>query len=162
PVEGSLFKAAWFRYYHIEEHHYLVLGDHEGAKRYHLEQLNDRFLTVDHAATVKRTDKHDPDYTVIASWLVTPCGMLVWLGCWIARCEIPDIPPEIGKRYLWYGANTVEIESGGTQKSVAQFARRRRQPFPRGDVVEVDCRRFFGNPRRDGLAVAAQSGAVPT
>src|SRR5262249_22322054 len=62
PTEGSLFKAAWFKYYHLQESHYLVLGTHQGAKRYHLDNLTDRFLTVDHAVTVKRTDKHDPDY----------------------------------------------------------------------------------------------------
>ncbi len=162
PVEGSLFKAAWFKYYHIEETHYLTLGNNQNAKRYHIETLTDRFLTVDHAATVQRSTKHDPDYTVIAAWLITPCGMLVWLGCWIARCEVPDIPPQIAKRYLCYGAQVVEIESGGTQKSVAQYTRRHQLSDRSGHFANVV--EFV--PNRDKLdtanaaLVACEAGRV--
>lgn len=124
PTEGSLFKAAWFKYYHLEESNYVVLGNHQGAKRYHIEQLTDRFLTVDHAATVKRHDKHDPDYSVIGGFAVTPCGNLLWLGAWIQRVEVPDLLPAVAKWYLRYNARIVEVESGGTQKAVAQYMRR--------------------------------------
>jgi phage terminase large subunit-like protein len=137
PVEGSLFKAAWFKHYHLEQTHYVVLGNHEGAPKYHLETLTERFLTVDHAVTVKRSAKDDPDYTVIAAWAVTPCGKLLWLGCLIARMEAPSIPPEVAKHYLRYGAQVVEVEAGGTQKSVGQYLRRHQLTGRPGHFMNV-------------------------
>jgi phage terminase large subunit-like protein len=150
PVEGSLFKAAWFKHYHLEQTHYVVLGNHEGAPKYHLETLTERFLTVDHAVTVKRSAKDDPDYTVIASWAMTPCGKLLWLGCLIARMEAPSIPPEVAKHYLRYGAQVVEVEAGGTQKSVGQYLRRHQLTGRPGHFMNV----VDFVPNKDKLTVA--------
>jgi hypothetical protein len=147
PTEGSLFKASWFRYFTLQDGHYLRLGD----KLYHVDQLTNRFLTVDHAVTVQRSAKHDPDFTVIASWLVTPCGLLVWAGCFIKRMEAPDVPREIARRYNLLRAQGVEIESGGTQKAMAQYCRL--EPLSKRPGHRMNVWEFV--PNRDKLDTAS-------
>lgn len=118
-TEGVQFKREWLRLYSRRGSHYVV-----GDKLVLDSELRGHFLTVDCAATVKKLDKDDPDYTVISAWATTPDNMLIWLGCLRLRCEIPDIPSHVAGMYARYGARKAYIEGGGLQKGVGQLSRR--------------------------------------
>jgi phage terminase large subunit-like protein len=143
PNYGGRFKRDWFRYYvRTGRMDRIAFGD----KEYPLERIGKRFLTVDPAASVKETAKADPDWTVISAWGQTECGLLVWLGCNRVRVEVPDIIPHIAASYVRFRAGRAIIESGGTQKAVAQLARR--HPLPNRSMMNV----IEFNPRgRDKL-----------
>lgn len=117
--EDGRFKREWLRLYSRRGTHYVI-----GDKLVLESELRGHFLTVDCAATVKKLDKDDPDYTVISAWATTPDNLLIWLGCLRLRCEIPDIPSHVAGMYARYGARKAYIEGGGLQKGVGQFARR--------------------------------------
>ena len=128
-AEGR-FRKAWLRYYARYGSGYVLNG-----RVYPIETIRSRFLTVDPAASVKETAKADPDYTVISAWGYTSDGHLLWLGCDRDRLEVPDIPPRISANYKRHRAGKVYIEAGGTQKGVAQLARRQQPPM---NVIEVN------------------------
>jgi phage terminase large subunit-like protein len=157
-VSGLAFKKEWARYYSITEHHYIVLGD----KRYHLDALHERFLTVDPATTVKKAVKADPDYTAISAWLITPCGLLVWLACLRMRMEGPDIPGRVAEMYLRHRANRVHVEGGGTQKVVYQYLQRHNlsgRPGNKMNVIEFIPRKDKREEAGDAIA-AMEAGRV--
>jgi predicted phage terminase large subunit-like protein len=81
------------------------------------------FQTVDHASTVKRTSKADPDWTVISTWGVTPAKHLLWIDCERFRGEIPEVRDRVRKSYNAARPMFVAIEGGGTQKALVQLAR---------------------------------------
>jgi hypothetical protein len=124
PNYGGRFKREWFNYFVAAGGGWLAFGE----KRYHLDRIGKRFLTVDPAASVKETAKPDPDWTVVSACGQTECGLLVWLGCTRVRCEVPDIIPHVAASYDQFKAGRAVIESGGTQKAVAQLARSNRLP----------------------------------
>lgn len=122
-IASGYFKREWFRYFTRHGTGYALDGKIVPAEKI---SPRARFLTVDHAATVKRTVKDDPDWSVVSAWAITPCGNLLWLGCDRFRAEVPDIPPRIAQSYLKYDAGMAWIEGGGTQKATVQLARRHR------------------------------------
>lgn len=132
--QGGRFQSEWFRYYSKDEQYWMVFSD---ELRYHEETLKDRFMTVDPASTVKEVTKPDPDYTVISSWLVTPCGLLVATGCWRGRIEAPDIPPRMAEQYRLHKCGRAHVEGGGTQKGTAQHARRYKLSNKPGDFMNI-------------------------
>ncbi len=126
---GGRFKRDWLRKY-IVKGPYLHFGD----KAYTPLQLTGRFLTVDPAATAKELAKDDPDFTSISAWATTPCGKLVWLGCKLVRCEIPDIPPLVAEMYARHKAAMALVEGIGVGKGAAQLCKRHPAHM---NVVEV-------------------------
>jgi phage terminase large subunit-like protein len=121
-VMGGRFKASWLRHYHKEPGTgWLRFG---GDKLYTLSDIRNRFLTVDPAATSVQLAKDDPDYTAVSAWGQTPCKLLVWLGCRIVRCEIPEIPEHVWQEYKRYSAGRAFVEGFGIGKGPAQLCRR--------------------------------------
>jgi len=116
---GGRFLREWLRFYTVDKHRQWRFGDDS----FPVERIRNRFLTVDPAATAKSVASRDPDYTVISAWATNPLGHLVWLGCSRYRIEVPEIPARIAEEYLRHHADRVHIESGGTQKAVAQLTR---------------------------------------
>ena len=114
--QGGRFKREWFRYYGRHGDGYLL-----GERIVTRQQIHDRFLTVDPAASEKLT----ADYTVISAWAVTPRQELLWLDCHRARMEVPDIVPKIAELAQRHEAGFVGIEDSGFQIAVIQEARRR-------------------------------------
>ena len=126
PNYGGRFKADWFRYYRRADAagNYWLFGE----KKYHKDTLGGRFVTVDPATSVKETAKDDPDWTVIAAWAKTTCGLLVSLACVRLRVESPDIYPALAIVYSRFKCGKAIIEGGGIQKGVPQTAKRERLP----------------------------------
>ncbi len=120
-VPGGRFRAAWLRHYAPEiGTEWLRFGEY----LYTSSQLTGRFITVDSAATVKTLSKPDPDWTVISTWARTPCGYLVWIGCRLHRCEIPEIPAFVWEQYRRFGASKAYVEDNGVGKGAAQLCQR--------------------------------------
>jgi phage terminase large subunit-like protein len=119
-IASGRFKRSWLRYYTKRGDWYVIT---EG-KIYMPDQLKNRFLTVDPAATVKKTAKDDPDWTAISAWAMTPCGLCLWLGCERYRCEIPDIPNYVAPMYARHRAGKVLIEGFGIGRGPAQVCQR--------------------------------------
>lgn len=120
-IASGRFKSEWLRHYHREPAQaWLRFGEH----LYTIDEIKDRFLTVDCASTVKQTASDDPDWTVISAWGRTPNGWLAWLGCVSYRCETPDIPKHVYNEYVRYRATRVFIEDNGVGKGPAQWCQR--------------------------------------
>jgi predicted phage terminase large subunit-like protein len=124
-VVGGRFQRAWFANNRYRTAHGAV---RIGGQAYLWHDLRRKWLTVDPAASVPETSKDDPDYTVISTWAMTPCGRLLWLGCVRVRVEVPDIAPLVAREYERHGCESAVIEAGGTQKGIAQLARRQLLP----------------------------------
>lgn len=131
PAEGNQFKAEWLRSYAIVDGWYTF---EPGSRPVSFEMLRNRFLTVDTAASVKETSKHDPDYTVISAWGLTTFGQLLWLGCRRLRVEVPDIARHVAIEYRKHKATKVYVEAGA-QKGAAQLCRRHQ--FATGVTMNV-------------------------
>lgn len=128
--QGGRFKKEWFRRFTK------VRGGPYGAGEYRLVQADGsvrcvserdcwRFMTVDPAASSLETSRsRDPDWTVIASWTVTPRGELLWTGCHRFRAEVPDIVPQIQSVYSLDLPEYVAIEAVAANRAVLQIARR--------------------------------------
>lgn len=118
---GGRFQRKWLRYYKKEPNsNWLRFGEN----LYTDAELRNRFLTVDTAATVRTLAKDDPDWTCISAWAVTPCGYLVWLGCALFRCEIPEIPGHVWESYQRFKAGKAYVEGIGVGKGAAQGCQR--------------------------------------
>ncbi len=116
---GGRFKQEWIKRYTRDGKWWRF-----GEKVYSVDQIAGRFITVDPAATVKKLAKDDPDFTAISTWGRTPCGLLVWIGCLLVRCEIPEIAGHIWGEYERHQAGIVHIEGQGVGKGAAQLAQR--------------------------------------
>lgn len=116
PAGGGLFKRERFRYYHIERD-ILMLQRPDGV---HAVQLADclRFSTVDLAASTKES----ADYTVIATWAVTPNRDLVLLDLVRARMEGPDQVPMLRQVWERWQPGFFGIESVAYQLTLIQAA----------------------------------------
>jgi phage terminase large subunit-like protein len=129
PRGGTAFREEWWREWQPHGTGYNLAGriipDHDASHR---------FLTVDGAFTVKETSKHDPDFTVISSWVLAK-GQLIALGSVWKRLQLPDIPAVVAKEYTRWRCQTVYAEGGGTQKGLPQLLRRHDQPAL--NVVEM-------------------------
>lgn len=128
-MEDGRFKRSWLRYYGRHGAEYL-LGDRVLTR----DEISDRFLTVDPAATVASTTSKDPDYTSVSAWGYGR-GKLLWLGRRRERVEVPDIAKIVHEEYVRHRAQKAYYESGGTQKGAAQLARRHKDPM---NVIEIN------------------------
>ena len=120
PAGGSQYLEEWLqnRYKFDEKAGKVRTGD----LLWDMRQLR-IFLTVDHASTVKQTAKHDPDFTAISVWGITPTPnwYLLWLDLDHFRSLQPQIVPAIEDRYNTWKASHAAIETGGTQQGLAQW-----------------------------------------
>ena len=135
---GGRFKAEWLR-----RRYQTINEDIEPGGEYRLgERIIPaahcwRFQTVDPAASSEETvNGKDPDYTVIATWAVTPDHHLIWLDCERFRVEIPDILPRLQAAYARWQPLYVAVEAVASGRAVFQFAQRThmlvRELSPRG------------------------------
>lgn len=127
---GGRFQPQWIKRYVKRGHLYFF-----GGKAYNAHDIRDRFLTVDPAATVQQTEKHDPDWTAVSAWGITPCGKLVWLDVQRERLEIPDIPDFVAGVYQHNHARKLYCEGFGIGMGPPQLLVR--HPLPGGGYMNV-------------------------
>lgn len=110
----GMLQPEWIKYYR-EKSNMLFVGG-ENVNLYDCT----RFCTVDLATSVK----DGSDYTVIASFAITPKGKIVILDVDRKRMEAPDIIPRIRQKMAEYDLQWVGMERAGFQLSLIQFAKR--------------------------------------
>jgi predicted phage terminase large subunit-like protein len=110
----GMLQPEWIKYYR-EKSNMLFVGG-ENVNLYDCT----RFCTVDLATSVK----DGSDYTVIASFAITPKGKIVILDVDRKRMEAPDIIPRIRQKMAEYDLQWVGMERAGYQLSLIQFAKR--------------------------------------
>jgi len=117
--QGGRFQKEWLRKrFRRDCDYYIAEGRQTGSKSVTV------FQTCDHAATVQRTIKDDPDYTVVSTWGLTPEKLLLWIECERFRAELPDVLGRVQASWKRHNPAFVCIEGGGTQKGLGQLARR--------------------------------------
>lgn len=110
----GILQPEWIKYYR-EKSNMLFVGG-ENVNLYDCT----RFCTVDLATSVK----DGSDYTVIASFAITPKGKICVLDVDRRRMEAPDIIPRIRQKMAEYDLQWVGMERAGFQLSLIQFAKR--------------------------------------
>lgn len=119
PAGGGVFKREWFRTFD-------TLGD-----AYRLGEIVTpksvcrRFCTVDLAVSTSTR----ADYTVIATWAVTPTKDLLLIDLVRDRFEAPDIVPALRRTYEQHHPAQIGIERAGFQLALIQEARRAGLPI---------------------------------
>ena len=126
---GSVFLVKDFRYFRMDaSSETYLLTTSEGARSVKQTDCH-RFCTVDTAETIKKRS----DYTVAATWAVTPERDLLLLDLVRTRLETPDIAPLLSQVYQKWKPGYMGVEG----KSVFQAARRAGLPVrelkPEGD-----------------------------
>lgn len=121
PEEGGLLKREHFRYWRgyvngapHQVSSGLLMRD-EGARPIDLNYCM-RFMTVDTAATEKETS----DYTVVASWAVTPDSDLLLLHRERLKLDTPEQPGLIAQQYNLFRPEFVAIEDKNTGMATKQ------------------------------------------
>ena len=113
---GSVFLAKDFRYFRIDaSSETYLLTTPEGPKSVKQTDCY-RFCTVDTAETIKKRS----DYTVAATWAVTPERDLLLLDLVRVRLETPDITPLLSQIHQKWKPGYIGVEG----KAVFQSARR--------------------------------------
>lgn len=118
PASGGTFKKHWFRYYTSEDTHY-CLKLATGEKRVLVEKCQ-KLITVDLAISQKQS----ADYTVIATWAITPDKELLLLDRMRARLDNPEQQKQIQLLYQRYQPNYVLVENVAYQLAIIQQLRR--------------------------------------
>lgn len=121
-LEGYLFRREWLarRWYRDPDSpDYLILEDDRGKYRFRLRGA-DRHATADGAASGKTS----ADYTVLAVWVVTPRGDLIWLDCIRDRLEIPDQPKLLHAAWERHKFRTIGVEAVASNRGLFQMAQR--------------------------------------
>lgn len=119
PAEGNKFKKQWFRYWYQEGDYYILIGP-DGAKRPVRNRECRRFGTLDLAFSTKTS----ADYSVLATWAVTPDGDMLLIDLFRDRLTEPDLIQEARRVFHRQGLQYLLVESVGTQLGVAQTLRR--------------------------------------
>ena len=116
PMGGSVFLQQDFRYFRSDpESETYVLATPEGTR--HVAQSDcHRFCTVDTAESIRERS----DYTVAATWTVTPDRDLLLLDLARVRVESPDITPLLLQVNARWQPGYIGVEG----KQVLQAARR--------------------------------------
>ena len=133
PAEGSLLKRDWFRYFMLKDLRNVRYVEYVTPSavlmRVPFTSLV-RFATIDLARTEPKGGnrrgsgrKTDPDYTVCASWGVSPDGSLFLLDVRRGQMEGPKILPTVAEACLVWGLHTAWFESVAFQGVMVQFAR---------------------------------------
>lgn len=115
PAGGSTFKQEWFRRYSLTNNGYLALHTPDGDK--HVALKNCRCLaTVDVASRKTET----ADYTVIATWLITPDGELVLRDVVRQRMTSPEQQEAIKAAHTQWRYEAIHVESVAYQLALVQ------------------------------------------
>lgn len=122
PAGGGQFKKQWFRYYTAEDDYY-ALELPEGITRIQKSKCW-HFSTVDLAISLKQT----ADYTVIATWAVTPDKDLLLVDCVREHLDNPEQQKQIGLIYRKYNPNYFKVENVAYQLALIQQLRRQGLP----------------------------------
>lgn len=131
--EGYRFRKTWFRYWRWDGDFIVLEDERRGLYRFHPRDCQ-RFGTVDDAASAKTS----ADYTVIASWLVSPRNDLVWLNCRRDRWEIPDQPKIVLGEYAANRLNFIAIERVGAKNALLKFCEREKMAVRPLDPMGAD------------------------
>lgn len=115
PLDGSIFKRAHIRRYRIDGAE-AVLEDGDGRQRRFLLAGLRKFATVDLAASTKTT----ADFTVVATWALTPDGDLLLLDVVRGRFEGPDQPALVRGAFERWRQSWLAIEAVGYQLTLVQ------------------------------------------
>jgi predicted phage terminase large subunit-like protein len=116
PAEGSIFKRCWFRYWSALDVDKVDLGNGRVVKLGECRRL----ATCDLAVSTSTS----ADYTVIATWAVTPAKELILLDLFRARMEGPDIIPALQRAHQRFRPSVIGIEATAYQLTIVQEARR--------------------------------------
>jgi predicted phage terminase large subunit-like protein len=114
PVGGNIFRQDYFVYFTSHEE-YFTLHGHDGDKNV-ARATCWYFSTVDLAISQKNT----ADYTVIATWAVTPENDLLLVELIRDRFTGPEIQQQIAWCYQRWNQSFIEIEAVAFQLSLAQ------------------------------------------
>lgn len=128
---GTIFQQAWERHYqlvgdqHVYEPQSVIVMQHE-EHIYETATLKSciRFATCDLAASVRTS----ADYTVVASWALTPGKRLALLDFERRRMEGPDLIPSMQQARGRWRLAYVGIEKSSFQLSIVQGARKTGMP----------------------------------
>jgi len=110
----GLLKPEWIKYF--KEKSNVLFASGENVNLYDCT----RFCTVDLATSIQE----GADYTVIASFAITPKGKVLVLDVVRERMEAPDIIPKIRQKMAEFDLQWVGMERAGFQLSLIQFAKR--------------------------------------
>ncbi len=110
----GMLQPDWLRYFKEKNGRFFASG--ETVELYDCS----RFCTVDLATSIQK----GADYTVIASFAITPMGKILLLDVDRQRMEAPDIIPRIRQKMAEYDLQWVGMERAGFQLSLIQFAKR--------------------------------------
>lgn len=119
--QGTVFQLLDFRYFHLVQNDY-ILGQREEIRRWPKNRCW-VFCTVDTAETMGKRS----DYTVVATWAVTPDSDLLLLDVVRVRLETPDITPLLQQVNEKWNPGYIGVEG----QPVYQQARRTGLPVRR-------------------------------
>jgi predicted phage terminase large subunit-like protein len=145
PGGGAIFKEEWFRYFHQEERFY-ILHKPSGDVKIPIASCW-TFATVDLAASKSST----ADYTVIATWMVTPANDLLLIEIVRERYDGPEIEAALRRCYSRWRHTYMVIEQVAFQLTMLQKAASLGipvKPFkPLRDKVSraISASTFYGN-----------------
>jgi len=109
PAEGMLFKKANFRYYtKSEDNKFATIYREDGAEVFD-SAYGLKFCTMDVAAS----EKTEADYTVIATWIVTPNRDLLLWDRERVKFQGPDLKPLVKRVYYEQQPAFIGIERLG-------------------------------------------------
>jgi predicted phage terminase large subunit-like protein len=118
PSAGGQFQKNWFHSYTVNND-ILILDHPEQKKYFNLTECN-RFITVDLAISLKQS----ADYTVIASWGLTPEKDLFLCDLIRERMDNPDQQKKIIAAFEQFQPDFIKIESVAYQLSLVQQLRK--------------------------------------
>jgi len=133
PAEGGIIKRAWLKPYTQDKDGITLPGNGPDDDVYKVRPFDClRFATVDLAVTKKDTEKADPDYTVIAAWLVFLSHrgpLLVLLDLFRDRVEGPDIGKQIKAMHDHWKFKFIAVEQIAGFIALGQQFKRDRLPI---------------------------------
>jgi predicted phage terminase large subunit-like protein len=152
PATGSIFKREWMRYWRPLASGVYDLGSGRVAQNADCR----RFTTCDLAVSTKT----NADFTVLATWALTPSADLILLDMARARIEGPDIVPALRHAYELHKPDVIGIEASAFQLVIVQEARRAGLPIKalRPDRDKVS-RALAAAARMEGGQVFFEDGA---
>lgn len=121
-AEGILFKTEWLQKRWRRDPDspgWVILTDTRGDYRFRLTGAP-RHATADGASSAKTT----ADDTAISTWVVTPRGDSLWIGCRLAKLDIPDQPKLLMSEWNRHRWASIGIEAIAANRSLFQMAER--------------------------------------
>jgi predicted phage terminase large subunit-like protein len=122
PAGGGQFKSRWFRYFTSEDECYILETPEETIR--HRKSTCWHFATVDLAISLKQT----ADYTVIATWAVTPDRDLLLVDCLHDHLDNPEQQKQISLAFQKHHPDYFKVENVAYQLALIQQLRRQGLP----------------------------------